>query len=144
MEHDLAYFDRSPGIVDSYRTGVSLHSHTLHSTESALPMGKLPQGSAVARALVGRAHRRYGGRPLEEDLSRMWWTPPLAPGQALDVEVGQMRRRGRQDRTAVLGYVSRLSTDKNLRLLKRVENALRAEGYLDYRFEIVGYGSDAE
>lgn len=40
-----------------------------------------------------RAHERYGDKSLDEDLSRMWWTLPLAPRQALDVEARQIDDR---------------------------------------------------
>ena len=90
MQRQLAYFDRCPSIADAFSTGVSLHSHTLHSKESALPLGRHLQAFVLARALVKRAHGRYGENSLDEDLSRIWWTPPLAPRQALDVEAGQI------------------------------------------------------
>ena len=90
MEQQLAYFDRSPGLADGYEAGVSLHSHTLHSRESALPLGRHLQRLGVAKALVRSTHSRYGDNSLESDLDRIWWTPPLTPRQALDVEVRQI------------------------------------------------------
>ena len=30
---------------------------------------------------------------MEEDLSRMWWTPPLTPRQAFDLEARQIEDR---------------------------------------------------
>lgn len=40
-----------------------------------------------------KAHEIYGDKTLEEDLSCMWWTPPLEPRQALDVEARQIEDR---------------------------------------------------
>lgn len=90
MEQQMAYFDRSPHIASTHKTGVSLHSQTLHSRESAVPLGRCLEASAIAQLFVRRAHKRYGENPLHEDLSRMWWTPPLTPRQALDLEASQI------------------------------------------------------
>ncbi len=90
MHQQLAYFDRCPDVAEGFRTGVSLHSHTLHSKENALPLGKFLQSFPVVRELVGQAHKRYGTRPLDDDLARMWWTPPLSAREALDLEARQI------------------------------------------------------
>ena len=48
-----------------------------------------------------------------------------------------------RDPIYILGYVGRLSVEKNVTLLPRVEQALRAAGYR-VRFLIVGHGSEEE
>ena len=93
MERQLAYFDRHPEIADKYLTGVSLHSHTLHSQENALSLGQHLMAFGPSADLVRRAHERYGDKSLDKDLSRMWWTLQLAPRQALDVEARQIEDR---------------------------------------------------
>lgn len=93
MERQLAYFDRHPGIADKYLTGVWLHSHMLHLQENALRLGQRLIAFGPSADLVRRAHERYGAKTLDEDLSRMWWTPPLTPRQALDVEARQIEER---------------------------------------------------
>ncbi len=90
MESLLTYWDRSPHVADRFKTGVSLHSHTLHSEESVLPLGQYLRKFACLRGLLQHAHRSYGERSFEDDLSRIWWTPPLAPRQALEVEALQI------------------------------------------------------
>jgi phosphatidylinositol alpha 1,6-mannosyltransferase len=52
------------------------------------------------------------------------------------------RTRETSDRTAVLGYVGRLSVEKNVALLVRVERELAAMGAGGLRFLIVGHGSE--
>jgi phosphatidylinositol alpha 1,6-mannosyltransferase len=52
------------------------------------------------------------------------------------------RTREASDRTVVLGYVGRLSVEKNVALLARVERELRAMGMRDVRFLVVGHGSE--
>lgn len=93
MEQQLAYFDRSPHIADGHKTGVSLHRHTLHSKENARPLGKHLQASGIVNTFLRTAHLRYGTDAIEKDLARVWWTPPLTPGQALDVESRQIEDR---------------------------------------------------
>ena len=86
MHQQLAYFDGSPRITSGYKTGVSLHSHTLHSRESAVSLVRCVEQPAIARLFIRRAYKRHGENRLDEDLSRMWWTPPLTPLQAFDLE----------------------------------------------------------
>jgi phosphatidylinositol alpha 1,6-mannosyltransferase len=54
------------------------------------------------------------------------------------------RTRETDDRTVVLGYVGRLSVEKNVALLARVERELAAMGVMGVRFLIVGHGSEEE
>src|SRR5277367_1243586 len=54
------------------------------------------------------------------------------------------RTREAGDRTVVLGYVGRLSVEKNVALLARVERKLAAMGLAGVRFLIVGHGSEEE
>jgi phosphatidylinositol alpha 1,6-mannosyltransferase len=52
------------------------------------------------------------------------------------------RTRAASDPTVVLGYVGRLSVEKNVALLARVEHELEAMGVGGARFLIVGHGSE--
>jgi phosphatidylinositol alpha 1,6-mannosyltransferase len=52
------------------------------------------------------------------------------------------RTRAEGDGTVVLGYVGRLSVEKNVALLARVERELAAMGVGGVRFLIVGHGSE--
>ncbi|MCY4598070.1 MAG: hypothetical protein OXC19_25140 [Bryobacterales bacterium] len=71
MEQQLAYLDRSPELADGHETVVLLHSHTLHSRESAQPLGRQLHRLGVAKAIVQWPHDRYGGNTLESDLGRI-------------------------------------------------------------------------
>ena len=51
------------------------------------------------------------------------------------------RDRPAMDRTIRLGFVGRLSIEKNVALLPRIEADLRAMGFADTRFVIVGHGA---
>jgi hypothetical protein len=82
---------RDPSLPQRFRTGVSLHSHTLHSHES---LGFVPLYTAhipILGPAIQSQERRYftrTGRHL--DFSKAYWTPPLAPRQAYDLERQQL------------------------------------------------------
>jgi glycosyltransferase involved in cell wall biosynthesis len=54
------------------------------------------------------------------------------------------RDRGPADNDFVLGFVGRLSVEKNVMLLKRVGEQLEAAGIPNYRFLIIGHGAEQE
>lgn len=68
--------------------------------------------------------------------------PAFLMERGVDTALFRPERRMRSGGPVVFGYVGRLSTEKNLRLLQAVEEALLAEGLKDYRFEIVGHGPE--
>jgi glycosyltransferase involved in cell wall biosynthesis len=53
-----------------------------------------------------------------------------------------MRTRPRDEDTIILGYVGRLSIEKNVALLSKVEQELEAIGILNIRFLIIGHGAE--
>lgn len=54
------------------------------------------------------------------------------------------RRTRAEDGTLVLGYVGRLSIEKNVAMLVELERALEAKGVRNVRFLIVGHGDEEE
>lgn len=74
-----------------FRTGISLHSHTMHSKEhlGRFPayVAKIPLANAVMEREVGKAHL-YKGRVF--DFKRFYWTPPLSPREAHELESQQI------------------------------------------------------
>jgi glycosyltransferase involved in cell wall biosynthesis len=52
------------------------------------------------------------------------------------------RRRDAADTDFVLGFVGRLSIEKNVMLLKQVGEQLRAAGIANFRFLIIGHGAE--
>ncbi len=62
--------------------------------------------------------------------------------RGVDRELFRPLRRTRRDSTLVFGFCGRLRPEKNVRLLARVEEMLIAEGVTNYRFLIVGDGSE--
>jgi hypothetical protein len=82
---------KDPATAGRFRTGVSLHSHTLHSRESLdfiyHAAARFPILSAVVRR-GERVYRRFNDAEL--DLARGWWTPPLGPLDAWLLETAQI------------------------------------------------------
>ena len=82
-------------VVSRFRSGVSLHSHTLHSREN---LDFIYRAAIQAPLLAGvirygeRRYRQVHGTRL--DLSRGWWTPPLGPHDAWLVEKEQIEELG--------------------------------------------------
>jgi len=52
------------------------------------------------------------------------------------------RKRNPEDRDQVLGFVGRLSVEKNVALLAQVQEELERLGHLSFRFLIVGHGAE--
>ena len=78
-----------------FRTGVSLHSHTLHSKESLNFIYHASRKSALLRKVLRHGERRYRKiHGSELDLNRGWWTPPLAPLDAYRLEAAQIAWMG--------------------------------------------------
>ncbi|NYF92042.1 glycosyltransferase [Tunturiibacter empetritectus] len=72
------------------------------------------------------------GRPcylMQRGVDTVWFSPAH-------------RTREASDRTVVLGYVGRLSIEKNVKLLTRVRRELATMGVGGVKFLIVGHGSD--
>ncbi len=78
-----------------FRTGISLHSHTLHSRESLDFIYFAARKSAVLSYVLREGEERYKKiHGIELDLNRGWWTPPLAPLDAFRVESAQLEEMG--------------------------------------------------
>ncbi len=81
--------------------------------------------------LVGMLHARTG-------------LPTFLMQRGIDTGLFSPARRTRTDDEFVIGYVGRLSPEKNVRLLVEIEQRLIAKGMDNYRFLIVGDGGDRE
>lgn len=60
--------------------------------------------------------------------------------RGVDAALFNPYRRTQGDAKIVFGHTWHLSTEKNLRLLKRVEDALRGVGNRDYWFDVIDRG----
>lgn len=70
--------------------------------------------------------------------------PCYLMSHAVDAEIFRPELRNRTDRTFRIGYVGRLTTEKSVRVLARLEQALLDKGYHGFEFVIVGEGAEQE
>ena len=85
------------------------------------------------------APNRELGRMIERGTGK----PVFLMSRGVDTELFTPARRRGANKIVNIGYVGRLSAEKNVRLLHALEAELDAEG-LDVRFTIVGDGSERE
>jgi hypothetical protein len=85
----------TPAPSQRFRTGVSLHSHTLHSREGLDFISQAARRAPVLANALRRGEREYFKvHGVHMDLSRGWWTPPLGPHQAWELERSQVEGLG--------------------------------------------------
>jgi glycosyltransferase involved in cell wall biosynthesis len=77
-------------------------------------------------------------RLLERTTKRPCYLMP----RGVDADLFHPGKRNRNPEDQVLGYVGRLSVEKNVALLAQVQNELEQYGHKSFRFLIVGHGSE--
>jgi hypothetical protein len=116
--------DQALQVSGKYRSGVSLHSHTMHSREflGRLPgyIAKIPIASYVIEREVGRLHL-YGGRVV--DFKKMYWTPPLSPHEAFAVEQRQVEEKLALRALVSLSDHDNIEAGLRLQILERTKRA---------------------
>ena len=94
MSQTVSYLWREPHAAVGFKAGVSLHSHTNQSKETLDFVAELSTEwgmlQPVMRWCEARCLRTTGIRP---DYARSYWTPPLTPRLAFDLERGQIEER---------------------------------------------------
>jgi phosphatidylinositol alpha 1,6-mannosyltransferase len=100
---------------------------------------------AAAAKFYSMAQVLYAPNPELCDLLRRTTARPchLMP-RGVDAALFQPAKRDRHpdDRGHVLGFVGRISVEKNVALLPRVQQELEEAGHKNFRFMIVGHGGD--
>ncbi|MGA2433779.1 MAG: glycosyltransferase [Bryobacteraceae bacterium] len=81
---------------------------------------------------------------LVELLHRRTGRPTFPMQRGVDTELFSPRKRTRDGGELVIGYVGRLSPEKDVRTLRDVERAMLAAGLNNFRFLIVGDGHERE
>ncbi len=93
-EATVSYLWRQPKAAEEFACGVSLHSHTNQSKETLDFIAELTDGKKLLqrtmRWLEDRSARTTGIRP---DYARSYWTPPLTPRLAFDLERTQIEEQ---------------------------------------------------
>jgi glycosyltransferase involved in cell wall biosynthesis len=81
---------------------------------------------------------------LRELLARETGKPTYLMRRGVDTSLFSPTKRLRSDRTFLIGYVGRLTPEKNVRSLVELERGLIEAGMGDFRFLIVGDGSERQ
>lgn len=90
------------GAVRRFRTGVSLHSHTMHSKESLDFVPRMAKAIPLVREAIAYEERQYvkrNGRP--PNYGGAYWTPVLSEREAFQVEREQI-----EDKLGLAAHVS--------------------------------------
>jgi glycosyltransferase involved in cell wall biosynthesis len=102
---------------------------------------------AAAAKFYSMAEVLYAPNPeLCDVLNRATRRPCHLMPRGVDAELFNpgKRRRAAGDRDHVLGFVGRLSVEKNVALLAQVQEELEAMGHRSFRFLVVGHGGGGE
>jgi hypothetical protein len=93
-QSSISYLWREPDAAKGFRAGVSLHSHTSQSKETLDFIAEMSTDWGVLQPLMrwAEAHclRTSGIRP---DYAKSYWTPPLTPRLAFDLERNQIEEK---------------------------------------------------
>ena len=87
----VSYLWNNQRAAEGFASGVSLHSHTNRSKETLDFIVKLANEHRLFRGLIDRQEQRARrNHRLEVNYARSYWTPPLTPRLAFDLESGQI------------------------------------------------------
>ena len=91
----ISYLWRDTAAAKGFRTGVSLHSHTNQSSETLDFLANFGNQFPVMRPLLSRLERRaeqFHG--VRINYAASYWTPPMTPKLAFDLEKKQIEKLG--------------------------------------------------
>jgi hypothetical protein len=101
-------------------TGVSLHSHTMHSKEylGRLPsyIAKFPIGGYILEREIGRLHL-YERRIF--NFNKVYWTPPLSPREAHELEFKQIEEQLGRSALVSISDHDNIEAGLHLRMLEK-------------------------
>jgi hypothetical protein len=91
----ISYLWRDKDAARGFRTGVSLHSHTNQSKETLDFLANFGNQFPVMRPLLTRLERRSEQvHGVRVDYAASYWTPPMTPKLAFDLESRQIEKLG--------------------------------------------------
>ncbi len=91
MRSQISYLWKTPDAARSFSTGVSLHSHTNRSRETLDFVVSALSGDGFTGRVFRKIEAVYSRRAtFKPDYARAYWTPPLTPRLAFDLERRQI------------------------------------------------------
>jgi hypothetical protein len=89
----ISYLWRDPNAARGFRSGVSLHSHTNQSQETLDFLANVGNQYPLIRPLMSRLERRSEQmHGLRVNYAASYWTPPMTPKLAFDLESEQIEK----------------------------------------------------
>jgi hypothetical protein len=89
----INYLWRDSKAAEGFRSGVSLHSHTNQSQETLDFLANLGNQYPLIRPLLSRLERRSESmHGVRVSYSESYWTPPMTPKLAYDLETRQIEK----------------------------------------------------
>ena len=118
----VSYLWRDQKAHEGYRSGVSLHSHTNQSRETLDFLANLGSTYSMIRPLLARLERRAEKlHGVRIDYATSYWTPPMTPKLAFDLESGQIEKLGLSSMVSITDH----DTIEAPMLLRTVPSARR-------------------
>jgi hypothetical protein len=101
----ISYLWRDAKAASAFKTGVSLHSHTNQSHETLDFVASFGNQFPVVRPLLARLERRAEEiHGIRIDYARSYWTPPMTPKLAFDLESRQIEKLGLQSMVSITDH----------------------------------------
>jgi hypothetical protein len=94
-DNSIFYLWRNSEVTKSFRSGISLHSHTNQSRETLKFLAVFGSRYPFMRKLMDRLEERArANHGMQVDYGLSYWTPPAHPRLALDLESRQIEKLG--------------------------------------------------
>jgi phosphatidylinositol alpha 1,6-mannosyltransferase len=151
-----AYVAYKMGIPLAATWQTNLHQYArrrMAAAVSSLPKGFAGRLAESAERLSFRASTRFykiprllfaPNREMIQVLEAATGKPCYLMSHAVDTAVFSPEHRRRAEGPFRIGYVGRLTAEKNVRALARLEQGLLDRGYRNFHFVIVGEGAEQE
>ena len=118
----VSYLWRDQKAHEGFRSGVSLHSHTNQSRETLDFLANLGSTYSMICPLLARLERRAKKlHGVRIDYASSYWTPPMTPRLAFDLESGQIEKLGLSSMVSITDH----DTIEAPMLLRTVPSARR-------------------
>ena len=102
MQRKVTCLWKEPGAAKPYRTGVSLHSHTNRSKEGLYFIGEFAARHwLLRRALATQEKRAQSESAITIDFWKGYWSPPLTPIAAFELEKKQIEDIGLESMVSI-------------------------------------------
>ncbi len=129
MKSTISYLWRDRASTNCFRAGVSLHGHTNQSEETLDLLANFGNQFPIMRPLLARLEERSEKlHGIHIDYARSYWTPPMNPRLAFDLESRQIEKLN-------LASMVSLSDHDNIKapmLLRTVASARQIPVYVEW------------